>query len=734
MAWGNDDKNHFADAQDTLRCDELTGLPLMKEFLEKAEQRMAYGPAAFLYFNIENFRLVNRRYGIQFGNQMLLNIAQVLKKKYGKGLIARLSDDRFVVMTDAVDISHSIDTVQRELSRVSQQLSLVVKIGAYEPPAEVTDVSLIVDRAKLACDSIKGVYDRGVAWFAPEMEEQLNLRMHLLTHFEEALQKGWIEVFYQPEIRTMTQEVCGFEALARWRDPEYGLISPGVFIPVLEEAHLIDSLDLYVVRRVCERLCILMREGGCGITHISVNLSRIDFDLNDMVSELESICEIYKIPHGLLHIEITESALHASDSYFQRELTRLREHGFELWMDDFGSGYSSLNNLKDYQFDVLKIDMAFLRDFNTKPQSRTRLSAIVDMAKKLGLHTLAEGVETREQYEFLESIGCESIQGYLFSRPVPFDDIVPILSGESRDLSLEDYHDADFFRTVGTVNVLSTQPLHMPGDTPEAHPARSGIGILAINQGHAELLYCSRGLDYLLQLAGLATPEIAMATYLPNRKADMEPGSARFWELVERCRQTHSIEYTENVVNGTVFSIEMRCIIDDVAADRSVYVYQLVNLLEMGISQHGQAVDAAVHNLLQIYTRIDLFTEDGSSENIVVDATQKRVMDLDMLSTESVRRYADMYIVPEDRERFLAFYDTGSVVERSRRAHSRHVTSVFRVRDEISGQDKLQMFIIVPFLREGKWCYLSCVRRIDNMDENSPFFQAYERLAHSVSD
>ena len=403
-------------------------------------------------------------------------------------------------------------------------------------------------------------------------------------------------------------------------------------------------------------------------------------------------------------------------------------------MDDFGSGYSSLNNLKDYQFDVLKIDMAFLRDFNTKPQSRTILSAIVDMAKKLGLHTLAEGVETREQYEFLESIGCEAIQGYLFSRPVPFDDIVPILSGESRDLSLEDYHDADFFRTVGTVNVLSTQPLHMPGDTPEAHPARSGIGILAINQGHPELLYCSRGLNYLLQLAGLATPEIAMATYLPNRKADMEPGSARFWELVERCRQTHSIEYTENVVNGTVFSIEMRCIIDDVAADRSVYVYQLVNLLEMGISQHGQAVDAAVHNLLQIYTRIDLFTEDGSSENIVVDATQKRVMDLDMLSTESVRRYADMYIVPEDRERFLAFYDTGSVVERSRRAHSRHVTSVFRVRDEISGQDKLQMFIIVPFLREWKWCYLSCVRRIDNMDENSPFFQAYERLAHSVSD
>ncbi len=723
MSWEKGGKNHFTGAQGNVRRDELTGLPLMAEFLEQAEQRLAYGPAAFLYFNIENFRMINRRYGIKFGNQLLLKIAQALEKRYSDGLVARLTDDRFIVMTDVADISNSIDAVQSELSQINPQFSLAVKIGAYEPPADLTDVSLIMDRAKLACDSIKGVYDRGVAWFVPELEEQLNLRMHLVTHFEEALQKGWIEVFFQPEIRTLTQEVCGFEALARWRDPEYGLISPGVFIPVLEEAHLIDSLDLYVVRRVCERLRIMMKQEDCGITHVSVNLSRIDFELNDMLGELESICDIYKIPHELLHIEITESALYRSDDYFQHELARLREHGFELWMDDFGSGYSSLNNLKDYQFDVLKIDMAFLRDFDTKPQSRVILSAIVDMAKKLELHTLAEGVENREQYEFLRSIGCETIQGYLFSKPVPFDDIMPILNNESQDLLLEDYHDADFYRTIGAVNVLSTQPLHLPGETEAAHPVRSGIGIMEINQGQAELLYCSRELEELLRLADLATPDIAMATYQYDDDSDTEPGSARFWELARRCRRTHGIEYMENVMNGTVFSLEMRCIRDDRAENRSVYVYRLTNLSQLGIGPHGPLVETAVRHLLQIYTRIDLFTEDGLSENIVVDATQERVMDLDMLSTESLRRYADMYIAPEDRERFLEFYDTASVVERSHRAHNRHVTSIFRVCDEASGQKQLQMFIIVPFRMEGKWCYLSCVRRIDNMDEASPWFK-----------
>ena len=697
------------------RRDELTGLLTMTAFMEQAGREIEKGAAVFLYFNMENFRLVNQRYGFQAGNQLLIHIAQVLSDIFGAVPMARLNDDRFVVMTRIAHVALEVERARTAIYEAEPRLSLVVKVGVYEPEPGVTDIALILDRAKLACDSIKGMYDRDIAWFDPSMEEALNLRTYLVTHFYEALEKGWIEVYYQPEVRALTRRVCGFEALARWRDPERGLISPGVFVPVLEEAHLVDRLDLYVLQRVCEDLQRIRKDGTMDVTHISVNLSRVDFQLNDMLREVDVICRAYGVPRGFLHIEITESALNESDTVLKQEIGRLRGQGFELWMDDFGSGYSSLNNLKDFQFDVLKIDMAFLRDFETKPQSRVILSAVVDMAKKLGLHTLAEGVETEEQYAFLKGIGCEVLQGYLFSPPVPLKEILPILRREEGQLALEDFRAAAFFDDVGAVNVLSTQPLLLPREERRAQPL--AIGIIATHHDRAKLLYCSRELARLLRVAGFSSPEEAMATREMRAGSGRELGNARFWELVERCRRTRRVECTENVMNGTVFSIEMRCVAVDEARDRAAFVYQLIDLSRFGISHQVHAVDVATRYLLQIYTRIDLFTSDGRSENLIVDTTQQRVMDLDSLSEESVRRYADMYIVPEDRAHFLTFYDIKTVRARARRAHNDHVTAVFRVRDEGSAEAQPQMFILVPFRMDGQWCYLSCVRRIDNLDE-----------------
>lgn len=695
------------------RRDELTGLSTMTAFMEQAGKEIQVGGAAFLYFNMENFRLVNQRYGFQAGNQLLIHIAQVLSDIFGAVPMARLNDDRFVVMTRAAHVALEVERARTAIYEAEPRLSLVVKVGVYEPEAGVADIALILDRAKLACDSIKGMYDRDIAWFDPSMEEALNLRTYLVTHFYEALEKGWIEVFYQPEVRALTREICGFEALARWRDPERGLISPGVFVPVLEDAHLVDRLDLYVLQRVCEDLQRIRRE-GLDVTHISVNLSRIDFQLNDMLQEVKSLCCAYGVPREFLHIEITESALNESDTFLKTEIGRLRGQGFELWMDDFGSGYSSLNNLKDFQFDMIKIDMAFLRDFATKPQSRVIISAVVDMAKKLGLHTLAEGVETEEQYAFLKSIGCEVLQGYLFSPPVPFEEIRPVLEAEAGHLVLEDFHAAAFFDQVGAVNVLSARPLVlMEGERPAPPPA---LGIFETRADEGRLLYGNAELDRLCRLAGFDSAATAIATYHQCTGNFCEFGTARFWDLVARCRRTRRVEHTENVMNGRIFSIAMRCIGGDEAQDRAAFVYQLIDLSQFDICHQESAVEVATRHLLQIYTRIDLFTADGKLENLIVDTTQQRVMDFDSLSEEGVRRYAQMYIVPEDRERFLRFYDMTTVLARARHAHNDHVTAIFYVRDEGTTEAQPQMFIIVPFRLEGKWCYLSCVRRIDNLD------------------
>ena len=535
------------------RRDDLTGLLSMMDFMERADREIARGPATFLYFNVENFRLMNQEYGFQAGNQLLVRIAEALLETFGPVPMARLNDDRFIVMTRSTGLEEHIQAVVETVDQVEARMSLAVKVGIYEPPPEVQDVALIMDRAKLACDSIKGIYDKRCAHFTKGLETQRSLRTYIVTNFYRALEEGWIEVWYQPEIRAATREVCGFEALARWRDPERGIISPGDFIPVLERAHLIDRLDLYVIQRVCSDQQKSKERPGWKSSHISVNLSRVDFQLSNMLEEIQSICRAYDVPEGYLHIEITESALNDNDEFLRHEIQRFHDAGFELWMDDFGSGYSSLNNLKDFQFDLLKIDMGFLRDFDTKPQARVILEAIVDMAKKLGIHTLCEGVETEEQYKFLKDIGCEVLQGYLFSPPVPYsDEHTGEVSGSKENrLVIEGTEAEDYFRTIGSFNVLDADPLRFSKDS-------WGLAIAILecrDDGSCRYLYANDRVREMARFVGFRNLDEAIRDR--RHRDDLMQPERRFWNLVERALQSGKPESMENFINGRAYSVRM---------------------------------------------------------------------------------------------------------------------------------------------------------------------------------
>lgn len=301
MDW-NEDANGFAGFLRRERRDELTGLPTMMAFMEQAARQLPMGPSSFLYFNVENFRVVNQEFGFTAGNHLLVRIAGALEGSFGPVPMARLNDDRFVVMTRQPDLDEKIQAVSETVEQAETRIMLTVKVGIYAPPPGASDIAIILDRAKLACDSIKGMYDQTIAYFAPAMEEQRSLQTYILTNFYRALAENWIEVWYQPEIRAATREVCGFEALARWRDPVRGIISPAAFIPVLENAHLIDRLDLYIIQHVCEDQLRGAKRPGWKSSHISVNLSRVDFQLRDMLGEIEAICRAYSVPKGYLHI------------------------------------------------------------------------------------------------------------------------------------------------------------------------------------------------------------------------------------------------------------------------------------------------------------------------------------------------------------------------------------------------------------------------------------------------
>lgn len=279
---------------------------------------------------------------------------------------------------------------------------------------------------------------------------------YISKHIDDAFEKGYFKVYYQPVIRALTQEVCGYEALIRWVDPRYGTIPPFFFIDMLEKKKQIHRLDAFVIETVCSDLRDDI-DSGFAYQPISVNLSRLDFELCDIKEIVDKSREKYGIPVEYLVIEITESAIASEKSHIGDKIQEFRQDGYQVWMDDFGSGYSSLNNLQMYDFDEIKIDMNFLKDFEKNAKSKVIIASIVHMAKLLGIHTLTEGVETKEQFEFLKDIGCEKIQGYYFGKPKPVEEFTRQIDcsfDTNEDPKYKNYYDK-----IGMIDFLSSVPL-----------------------------------------------------------------------------------------------------------------------------------------------------------------------------------------------------------------------------------------------------------------------------------
>jgi len=415
--------------------DELTGIHNMVYFRTEAEKLLNYvttdkESVIFLFFDIENFKSYNEKYGFHEGNELLINFARHMEESFKGSLVSRYSDDHFVVLTKdegSMDIIRALSEKTRDLQR---EVQLTLKCGAYKPVGNESDVSLACDRARFACNSIKKHFDRNYCLYDKSLEERFTLKQYIVNNIDNAIANGYIKVYYQPVVSTDDGCICGLEALARWQDPNYGLLSPGVFIEVLEEYRQIYKLDVCIIEQVCKdyrRTC----DNKEPFVPVSLNFSRLDFELCDIVGILDELAEKYKVPKNYLDVEITESALTEQQNFLQKAMSSLHENGYSIWLDDFGSGYSSLNVLKDYQFDVMKIDMKFLSGFSSNNKTRTILKNIVGLTKQLGMTSLTEGVETSEQFEFLRSIECNRVQGYYFSKPVPYDELKKkITSGE----------------------------------------------------------------------------------------------------------------------------------------------------------------------------------------------------------------------------------------------------------------------------------------------------------------
>ena len=408
--------------------DPLTGLHNRGRMFEQTRQMLDENPDkqfAFLRFDIDRFALFNTSFGEDEGNQLLIYLARCLRamaQTVEMCKFCRMNSDVFCACFtydgDPRHLQSYVDTMQEQLSNYKKDYLLSLSVGA----CLVTDQHLSVDdlyfRATVAARKCKNQFETHLAFYDAASGERLAAEVEIQNEMQTALDEEQFVVYLQPKFTVMTETICGAEALVRWKHPQRGMVSPGVFIPVFEKNGFISKLDYYVWDHTCAMLK-KWTDGGRRIYPVSVNISRISLYNPRLTALLTGLVQKYGVDPALLQLEITESAYMSDPELMEETIRSLHEAGFTILMDDFGSGYSSLNTLKRIYIDVLKIDMKFLPIENETERGEIILACVIKMANLLGMSVVTEGVETRQQRDFLEVAGCESIQGYYYSRPIP---------------------------------------------------------------------------------------------------------------------------------------------------------------------------------------------------------------------------------------------------------------------------------------------------------------------------
>ncbi len=436
--------------------DHLTGLPSMTYFFELADAgktaiQQSGGNVVMIFLDLCGMKYYNTKYGFAEGDKLLLAFAKLLSDIFSNENCCRVGADHFAVYTGREGAEDLLRQLFRRSRGINGGNSIPVHAGIYVAGTESIMVSGAFDRAKIACDSLRKRYGCCFEYYREALKDDEEHRQYILSNLDRAIEKGWIQVYYQGIVRAVTGKISDEEALARWIDPERGKLSPSEFIPYLEDAGLIYKLDLYVLEQVLEKIRILKEKGFHVIPH-SINLSKSDFDACDIVEEIRKRVDHAGVSREKISIELTESIIGSDFDFIKKQVERFRELGFPVWMDDFGSGYSSFDVLQSIQFDLLKFDMSFMRKLEDGENGKIILTDLMRMATKLGLDTICEGVETEEQVRFLQEIGCAKLQGYYFSTPIPLSRMLQVVDEVSGD-SLENPEEEQYYKEIGRANL-----------------------------------------------------------------------------------------------------------------------------------------------------------------------------------------------------------------------------------------------------------------------------------------
>lgn len=411
--------------------DRLTGAWNLTRFITECDSLLSRYPDTkycIVYSDIDRFKFINEKYGFTIGNELLIRFAQTLGSSINENeAYARANADRFVSILeykDDEDLKRRMNSFNQQINAIKKDDSSYYKIsvrsGVYIIPDERDDdVTTYIDNALIACNSIDIVHKSIYAYFDESMKKTLSKQQEIEDVMQDALDAGEFVVYYQPKFSLANRDLVGAEALVRWNRPGIGVVPPSEFIPLFEDNEFIVKIDFFVLESVCKKLASDIKD-GLPVTPISVNFSRVHLRSPHFIDKIRECIETYNIPSNLIEIEITESAMTGNEDYLLEIMKSLHRLGIVISMDDFGSGYSSLNLLKKLPFDVLKIDKEFFAGGGgyDRERERTIIANVVNMAKSLNIRVVSEGVETNDQVDFLKEIKCDQAQGYYYAKPM----------------------------------------------------------------------------------------------------------------------------------------------------------------------------------------------------------------------------------------------------------------------------------------------------------------------------
>lgn len=677
--------------------DNVTGLIGKRKFEKYAEginkRCLNSGESiefAMIYLNLVHFKLLNIERGVNEGNECLKNVSRVLGRVFEDALVSRLADDHFAVFTEYKNVFPRLDDVIKKFGESYGNLyNVVCKFGVYKFTAgEDFFVEKALSCAKVACDYIKRDDKRDVIEYSDELADNIRTTEYVVGNIDEAIRNGWIKVYFQPVVRSLTEGACSMESLVRWVDPEIGFLPPDKFISALEEERCIHKLDCYVVDKVCELIGERLKNGLPAVP-ASVNFSRLDFIMCDMLAVVEEAVKKHGIPKEYIHIEITESMIASDEDLMRKVIDDFRNAGYEIWMDDFGSGYSSLTLLKEYDFNTLKLDMRFLTPLTEK--SKGIIKSVVSMAKEIGMKTLAEGVETREQLEFLREIGCGLIQGYYYGKPEPIEDVFRHLEENGIDKEQLDW--SEFYQNASYIARATEMPLEIVEYDGE------NFRTLFMNKAYKEQVFKE---DYPLD-------EIDRITY--QTSSPLLQKYREFAEIAMASKEEESFYYT---VGGYYVCLKIK----EIAEHDGHHIFRGVigNLSKDDKDKERKRLDNMLKEMNLLFETVQSV---NLSENTITPLLGGfKYVDRDSIDRtdlqKSIRYFAENMVEPSETQRCLDFLASPTLAERVKKTGRGYVADLFHIKQE-EGYKKCEASIMmIPGTGENE--YLFCVKECVDAD------------------